>query len=656
MSFNIRYKNIVAVALAILGFLPLLVAQQNNTEYLFAQLTTDLEDTSKVNMLNKLSSVAYKNALFDTAIYYAQRALELATSKQYRYGIAKANNNIGVVHLVKSDYRNALACFTTSLKIMEELSDTKGQANLYSNMGIIYYRQGLAPLALSYFFKALKIDLANKDSTNMSQDYRDIGMVYKYQENFHQALEYYKQALEIQKASQDSVNLSITYNNIGAMYASQNQNKEALNNYEKALNIMEQIKGASPHALSFYHQNIGVLYKEMGEYEQAYKHLLIARKGYEHADDKQSVGTNYMHIGNLFLLQQKTLLGKAELLKALAISEKFNNHESLSEIYHSLAFADSTLGYYKSAFGYFQKYSAYKDSVFNESNNKEITTLQLNYEFTQREDSLIMNNQKILAIKEATLSGQRQKQWLMGAGIGLLMVVGGLLFYQNRAQKKNNSKLSQLNQALDEKALQNQVLVKEMHHRIKNNLYMVYSLLDIQSHNTNNEETQQQLQVARQRIESIASTHEQLFQIKQGKVFMKQYIEQFINRSIEQITQRKKIVSHIDIETTITLNLATCMPLAMLINEWLTNSVKYAEDAIEEIHIYLSCELDEVGEAILDYYDNGVLNFDKSPIHDPSASSGIGKRIIQLLSRQMQAQLTTNYKDKPFHYHLSFPI
>jgi signal transduction histidine kinase len=96
----------------------------------------------------------------------------------------------------------------------------------------------------------------------------------------------------------------------------------------------------------------------------------------------------------------------------------------------------------------FKEHSFYKDSLFNQDKLKEFTRKEMGFEFTKREDSIKMLNDKKIAVKDATLRENKKKIWFYISGIFLLLIIGGMLIFQNRNQKRNNQKLSKLNEDL----------------------------------------------------------------------------------------------------------------------------------------------------------------------------------------------------------------
>jgi two-component sensor histidine kinase len=250
--------------------------------------------------------------------------------------------------------------------------------------------------------------------------------------------------------------------------------------------------------------------------------------------------------------------------------------------------------------------------------------------------------------KELTKKSEKIKSKLLLA-ISILLLVSIFscfyVFYSSKRLAIKNKQLATVNEQLTTEVARNVLLVKEMHHRIKNNLYLIYSLLNMQGQSSNNFETKNSLLSAGQRIESIATMHEQLFQYENNTIQMQAFIEQLLS------TLQSTSYTHNEIETFIHLNSLTlssrqCFPLALIFNEWITNSLKYATPKTGKLIISIQASL--LGkEVMICYNDNGINNLDK-----PS-KEGMGSIIIHLLITQLKGNLST---DKNFDYTLKFPL
>lgn len=252
--------------------------------------------------------------------------------------------------------------------------------------------------------------------------------------------------------------------------------------------------------------------------------------------------------------------------------------------------------------------------------------------------------------KQELIEKEKQSRLYIMLALGMgLLVISALLFRlkkQNKQYKSQSLQLADANDDLDKKVSEIDLLNKDMQHRIKNNLQTVFSLLQMQERHTSNEGTLEELQQARLRIESIAILHEHLTHTpREQKVDFNKYITSMANKAVDCFANGKQVQINLNIEEgNIPEN--KNFPLALILNEWITNSLKYAETRGNVLHLNIDILKKENGFAI-NYYDNGLEN-DKA-----ITKEGVGTQIVVLLCAQMKAVLAKN--GKPYNYTLSMP-
>lgn len=245
--------------------------------------------------------------------------------------------------------------------------------------------------------------------------------------------------------------------------------------------------------------------------------------------------------------------------------------------------------------------------------------------------------------------------WGLGLGLGIITLLSGYLYRQQRLLRQRagalalaNAALAQSNQQLDQQVAQVELLNKEIQHRVKNNLHMVYSLLQMQERRTDNEEVIAHLQAARLRVESIAALHNQLLLSPADGPDLAAYLRTLISSVVSCLANDRQVVTHLQ---TVPLQLAPSayLALSLILNEWVTNSIKYAATPpphVLEITVHVR---DVAGQTCVDYADNGV-----PPVGAHAPRPGLGTQIITLLTRQLGATLATP-PGQPYHYTLCLP-
>ncbi len=223
-------------------------------------------------------------------------------------------------------------------------------------------------------------------------------------------------------------------------------------------------------------------------------------------------------------------------------------------------------------------------------------------------------------------------------------IMSYLIFENIRYQSHVGVELLHANQLLAQKNRENITLLKEVHHRVKNNLQIVISLLRMQSADINSEETKLHFNEAINRIMTISMIHRKLYQT--GELSRLEF-NKYINSLIDDIKSLHTNNSNIKIELTSNLeelDLKTVVPLGLIINELITNSVKHAftEDEHGIITIAFTKNMDNI--VVLDYADSGTWK-------EPS-KNGFGLELLSLLTEQLDGTFRRNES----LFRIEFPI
>ena len=222
----------------------------------------------------------------------------------------------------------------------------------------------------------------------------------------------------------------------------------------------------------------------------------------------------------------------------------------------------------------------------------------------------------------------------VGAGAGFLSDYF-FKFQQELERRKIVEK--ELREALEDK----NILLKELHHRVKNNLSIILSLARLHTRNHDDPECREQNEKFVQRIYSIALAHDLLFHSNPSKhISFSTYITDLTESLV--IGHTRDAVSFIrDIPEDFSLDIAYAVPVGMILNEVLINAIKHGIATTPHPEIFLSFR-NEGGICTVVVRDNGV-GFDEE-----KASSGLGHRLIPLLVKQVRGSFTYSpYRDGP---------
>ena len=186
----------------------------------------------------------------------------------------------------------------------------------------------------------------------------------------------------------------------------------------------------------------------------------------------------------------------------------------------------------------------------------------------------------------------------------------------------------------NKKSKERKVLLQEIHHRVKNNLQIIVSLLRLQQ-NEAGEQLQEKLNETITRINSIALVHEKIYLSEDlAKINLKQYIEELANEIISSFTSSN--VPNLLVESNIDdVDIKTLVPVALILNELITNSLKYGVINLQNGEIRITVE-DKDGVVFLSYSDNGKW------IDSLGNSKGFGHTLIDVFTEQLEGSCERN--------------
>jgi two-component sensor histidine kinase len=220
---------------------------------------------------------------------------------------------------------------------------------------------------------------------------------------------------------------------------------------------------------------------------------------------------------------------------------------------------------------------------------------------------------------------------------GIVLVI--MIYYSRTIYKKDealikaNNELEIQNKEISAQHKNAQILIKEIHHRVKNNLQIISSLMSLQSRALEDSEAAVVLNESRRRVEAIALIHQKLYQEDRiNRVDFKSYLHDFMN------TQHM-MTSHLQcsLETEeVTLNLDVAVPLGLIISELITNSLKHAFKGIDNPELRITLFSDADGYELI-VKDNGV-GLPKD--FDLSRTGSLGTEIITALTEQISAKIS----------------
>jgi len=383
-------------------------------------------------------------------------------------------------------------------------------------------------------------------------------------------------------------------------------------------------------------------YTALKQFKEAQKYcnklLKISEKLDQNDVDQASV---HYPVTEFYLATHQYALAHKNLVKTEIFFKAVQSPLQLSKN-HLLWFKlDSTEGNYLSAISHYQQYKALADSSLNETTSKHIEQLQIEFD-AEKKDQDIKLLEKESKLQQGKLAQANQtRKWTLGVAT-LLLIISGLLITNSRLKHRTNKKLriqqieiEKKNNSLQHLVQEKEWLVKEIHHRVKNNFHIVMGLLGTQSGYLKNEEAIVAMSESQHRVHAMSLIHQKLYQSDNlSAINMADYIHEVIDYLRDSFNIRQSIQFNLQINQ-IELDLSHCIPLGLIINEAVTNSIKYAFPDNKKGVISISFKHSSENHLLLTISDNGV-GF--PPGFNITSPDSMGLKLMQGLSEDIDGK------------------
>jgi two-component sensor histidine kinase len=445
----------------------------------------------------------------------------------------------------------------------------------------------------------------------------------------------------------------VNYNNdMGVFFNSKETADSAVVYFLNAKKTLSEIKygPAKEKHYTFYKGlvdgNLGAAYKMMERYSEAVSLLrndVYASKKTEHYQSAFNACTGlvacYIKLGDRN--NARLYLDTCEYLA----SKDIRNREQRMNLLVAQAEYFTFTGDYKNATDKYQKYYFLNDSLQVLEKEERLIAQGVALDIEKRAQEIAEKENALRQLQRQEDKGRSVRVYVVIGVLAALLIIS-ILILSNRTFKRREAQLSfkneqiqvqhsQIEQTLKEK----EALIREIHHRVKNNLQIINSMLNLQIGKIQDEKTETILFEARQRINAIALTHQMLYQRSTiSNINLSEYIETLV-RQIEAAMSLSNISTVVQVSpTNEKLTIDGAVPLGLVINELLTNAYKHAFPGGRSGSINVSLTENE-NSFTISVTDNGV-GLPKS--FDYSESKTLGMELVFILVEQLDSKLIVN--------------
>ncbi|WP_216746138.1 sensor histidine kinase [Paucihalobacter ruber] len=514
-------------------------------------------------------------------------------------------------------------------------TDQKKIADTYRTLSIDYINTRQLDKAQEVLFKSIELYESLDDAGGLGSAFRSLGVLYMVMEDYQKSVEYTNKAVPLLEKAENYSAVAIAQFNLITGYGELGEFEKA---YKAADYCLEVVKTKAPQEIFVpvrAHSYRGEVYVKAKDYDNALKDYIAAWELCKYHIGEERCATYRTEIGQVYLLQENYEEALEHLLVGVKAYED-KGQGSIIQPYLDLADAFVGLGNFEQALIYKDKANANSKKILEDKIVNIESEMAIKYETVKKDEALV---------SQAALIQQKNKTQT------LIIVIASLLFAFLLSLLYFFSKNKKATKIIRAKNAENELLLKEIHHRVKNNLEMVKSLIALQSAQIEDGATKDAMIASQNRVQSMGIIHQKLYQGDNlGSIEMKDY---FINLS-EGILDTFNAEDQVKIECAmdnLDLDVDTAVPIGLIVNELLTNALKYAFPEKQGGTINISLEKTKNNNLKLKVVDNGV---GKTAGLAPKGT-GFGSQLVKLLTQQLNGTMVER-TDKGTHIEFDFLI
>lgn len=467
----------------------------------------------------------------------------------------------------------------------------------------------------------------------VSDDFKnqEIGLIYYKLRDYNKSRLFFKKSEYAYRKKKRYLQTSSQQNNIGLTFLRENKLDSANFYFNKSLFYLKKVDDIKPVKSSFKAvilANKASILEKKKQYDKALVfYLTELKENSKKNKDYPTIRSAYLKIARVLFIKKKINLALQYLDSTELILKKYP-HNLIHQDYLDLKGKCYLVkGNIEKANQIYNQLKQYKDSIEKTNNKQRNLNAVVKFEVQKKEKELQLNKQKIEA--------QKAKNTILFLSLLFLSLLVLFLFYALRKNIKAKQLFLVQKEKLQRSLEEKNILLKETHHRVKNNLQIISSILDLQHIKSKNPELNNLLQQARNRIQSMALVHQQLYQSNDlAEIPLEKYLEKLINY-LSSIIPNKKIIFNINSNNN-KLNVNTTIPLGLIVNELITNSYKHGFKNCNQGIINIEIKKIDSNTFELIYSDNGLglpkdFNIEKI--------DSLGIKLIKILAKQLNGEL-----------------
>lgn len=568
-----------------------------------------------------IALTSWANGRYKDALRYHKKAIAMFVAHGFEGELAEAYNKLGLVYFYIADYDEAIGLLNRAADRFRAQSDTANLARVLNNLGLVYDSRGNYATSTRYIVESLQL----KQSVSQLRDQQNR----TYNRNLIHENEFINNQLlagklaEIDKLSAQRrlEKLANVYVEVAEMYFFKKEFSEALGFYRQAESLYARLD--MPVLVGHCLRDQAECHVELDQPELAVEYFKRAEAIYLRMGNLIRLGAVLSQLGDTYAAMGNTALAIDHYQRVIAMDDTIGHRNALSKMKATLAgvllqegrqieaiplareayeiavrtgslirvessarqlyLCYKAAGNMHEALRYLEQSTSLRQQFDDELANRQIAELQIGYETAEKQEKINQLSQ-ITSLNANVLALQRQLIVLLSVSLLAFIVLLALVNNRFKTIKKLNTSIEEQrtqimaqNTALEKKGRERELLIGEIHHRVKNNLQIISSLLRLQQRNISDAAARQAILEGQNRVQSMSLLHQRLYQQgTAGSVKLHAYAEDVFEHLLKVYKVKLgevELNARCDI---ITLDVDTAVTFGLVMNEVFSNIFKHA--------------------------------------------------------------------------------
>lgn len=538
---------------------------------------------------------------------------------------AKVEILLTICYCKRNSPVEALSYGEEALKLAQKSGLKKYESYAYGYIGESENKLGNRGKCIEALINSANLFFELKLNDQLASILNSIGVLFMQDGDIINSVKYYKQGLELFLLTNDTLNIANTLSNIGEAYRIDGVTDSAAYYFNKALAYYNEIEIGDIRRINIGKNNLignlGMVHFQQGKIELARKELSQALLFFEENEDPYRASVYKSEMGKLLIEQGNMEEGKLLINESLEIAKGAKLKDQIRDFNFELSSFYEQQSEYQQALYHFKQYKIYDDSLKNVENVRKMEQQQSQFQLSKKEEEIAVLN-KINSL-------QRGLGYAMMGGVFIVIVFFFNLFQSNKKIKFQNKKITEQSLIVEQREQEKALLLKELNHRVKNNLQMVASLLNLHSRQLKDHPAAEALMEGKYRVEALTLIHQKLYcDDVDTMINIKDYIEELVQNLILNFGQKFQLVLNLE---PFVMKIDKAIPLGLIVNELVTNSLKYGHEKNNSPVLKINVEKNK-SQLVLTIEDNGVgLAAD----FDFSQTESFGLKLVHSLVKQL---------------------